>query len=140
MSKCLSPRQLVRVERVFLQTGKRTRKSFDSADEKFMLSANSNTQFNSRTRCNLSDLNEDVSLFSKKERETERGVEYQWLRSKRIRGEFNHVAFRARESAGNKRKVRARPLWESNRRGAHQLQIHGKKDHRVTRAMTEISI
>lgn len=105
-----------------------------------MLSANSNTQFNSRARCNLSDFNEDVPLFSKKERETERGVEYQWLRSNRIRGEFNHIAFRARESAGNKRKVRARPPWESNRRGAHQLQMYEKKDQRITRATTEISI
>jgi len=53
---------------------------------------------------------------------------------------FNHVAFRARESAGNKRKVRARSSWESNRRRAHQLQMYEKKDQRVKRATIEICV
>lgn len=77
MSKRLSPQQLVN-NRASVSLNKKETKFLDSAYEKFMLSTNSNTQFNSRTRCNLSDLNENVSLFSKKERETERGVEYQW--------------------------------------------------------------
>lgn len=96
--------------------------------EKFVLSSNSNTQFNSRTRYNLSGLNENISLFSKKEKKMERSTEYQWLRSKFIRGEFNHVAFRAYESAGNKRKVRTRlPLGIKSPKGTSAARTYKKR-------------
>jgi len=56
--------------------------------------------------------------YRKKRVRWREGTEYQWLRSKRMRGEFNHVEFGTRESAGEQAKsMNTSPSWESHCRG-----------------------
>jgi len=131
--QCRAVVAIIRSRRLASST--RERRNEPPARTTSLYCSDSGTRFNSPTRYNLSGLNESVSSLLKKESERRReGAEYQWLRSKRMRAEFNHVAFGTRESAGEQAKsMNASPSWESPGGSC-------KKADSFSRATTGISI